>query len=212
MTTHNDEGWLMQTFPSAVVHCSAMHVSSELSPTPPVQTTKTVGFKPNGFKPKGFKPLFRAAAWGAIPLTLLLFAQWPLRDLVQAYSRPVNDLGQIVFALYAAFAITAASVAGAHLSAHSSAHLAVHTGKPITTHYARARTLWLAVCVLPWGAWMLWASAPMLWQSLSQLEKFPETLTPGFFFIKVAAVLAVGLIVIHALRLALGAPAHDTAA
>ena len=173
-----------------------------------------MGFKPNGFKPKGFKPLFRAAAWGAIPLTLLLFAQWPLRDLVQAYSRPVNDLGQIVFALYAACAITAASVAGAHLSAHSSAHLAVQTDNSFTAQItrARARTIWLAVCVLPWGAWMLWASAPMLWQSLSQLEKFPETLTPGFFFIKVAAVLAVGLIVIHALRLALGTPAHDTAA
>ena len=43
-----------------------------------------------------------AAQWLALPLVLLLFLQWPLRDVVHAYSRQANDLGQIVFALYVA--------------------------------------------------------------------------------------------------------------
>jgi hypothetical protein len=32
-----------------------------------------------------------------IPLALLLFIQWPLREWVQAYSRQANDMGQILF-------------------------------------------------------------------------------------------------------------------
>jgi hypothetical protein len=46
-----------------------------------------------------------------IGLCLLLFVQWPLRDLIQAYSRQANDVGQILFAFYASVAITAASLA-----------------------------------------------------------------------------------------------------
>src|SRR5207253_2573805 len=61
--------------------------------------------------------LFRAAAWLVLPLALLLFAQWPLRDLVQAYSREANDLAQVVFALYMAVAVSAATRANVHLSA-----------------------------------------------------------------------------------------------
>ena len=38
----------------------------------------------------------------ALPVVLLLFLQWPLRDLVRAYSREANDLGQWLFALYVA--------------------------------------------------------------------------------------------------------------
>ena len=49
---------------------------------------------------------FLAAAALVLPLALLLFAQWPLRDLVQAHSREANDLAQIIFALYMAVAVT----------------------------------------------------------------------------------------------------------
>lgn len=34
-----------------------------------------------------------------LPLSLLLFMHWPLRELVQAYSREANDLAQLLFAL-----------------------------------------------------------------------------------------------------------------
>ncbi len=51
-----------------------------------------------------------------IGLCLLLFVQWPLRDWIQAYSRQANYIGQIIFSLYAAVAIAAASVTNSHLA------------------------------------------------------------------------------------------------
>ena len=53
--------------------------------------------------------LMRAGRWLAPLLALLLFAQWPLRDWVQAYSREANDLAQIGFAFYVSLAVTAAT-------------------------------------------------------------------------------------------------------
>jgi TRAP-type C4-dicarboxylate transport system permease small subunit len=44
-----------------------------------------------------------------LPISLLLFLQWPLRDLLQAYSREANDLAQWLFALYVSVAITYAT-------------------------------------------------------------------------------------------------------
>ena len=52
-----------------------------------------------------------------LPLSLLLFLQWPLRDLVQAYSREANDLAQWLFALYVSVAITYATRQRSHLAA-----------------------------------------------------------------------------------------------
>ena len=45
--------------------------------------------------------------WLALPVVLLLSAQWPLRDLVRCCSREANDLGQWLFALFIAVALTA---------------------------------------------------------------------------------------------------------
>ncbi|WP_051049200.1 hypothetical protein [Ideonella sp. B508-1] len=53
----------------------------------------------------------------------------------------------------------------------------------------RTRATVLALCVLPWAGWTLWAAAPTVWQSLAQQERFPETLTPGYFVIRLAMVL-----------------------
>jgi len=52
-----------------------------------------------------------------LPLALLLFAQWPLRDVVGAGSRPANDLAQWVFALYVALALRQATQQHSHLAA-----------------------------------------------------------------------------------------------
>jgi TRAP-type C4-dicarboxylate transport system permease small subunit len=52
-----------------------------------------------------------------LPLSLLLFLQWPLRDLVQGYSREANDLAQWLFALYVSLAITCATRSRSHLAA-----------------------------------------------------------------------------------------------
>jgi hypothetical protein len=66
------------------------------------------------------RALGRALDWGAwlvLPVVTLLFLQWPLRDLVHGYSREANDLGQWLFALYVAMAVTVATRAHTHLAA-----------------------------------------------------------------------------------------------
>ena len=137
--------------------------------------------------------MFLPAAVLVVPLAVLLLAQWPLRDLVQACSRQANDLAQIIFALYVAVAVTAASTAGTHLSA---AHGAV-------THGRRGGGALLA-CVGPWSLFMLWSFTGPALDSAHLLEKFPETLNPGYFVIKLAllllVVLALGQALLHALR------------
>lgn len=44
--------------------------------------------------------LVTAASVLVLPVSLLLFLQWPLREWVQAYSREANDLAQALFAIY----------------------------------------------------------------------------------------------------------------
>ena len=123
-----------------------------------------------------------------LPLAALLFAQWPLRDLVQAWSRQANDLAQIFFALYMAVAVTAASRGGSHLAA----------GRSEAARNAAWRPWALAACTVPWAVFMLWSAAAPVWASMRQLEHFGETLTPGFFLIKMALWLLVALVLVDA--------------
>ena len=51
-----------------------------------------------------------------LPIGLLHFLQWPLREVVQSYSREANDLAQCLFALYVSIAITYATRRHAHLA------------------------------------------------------------------------------------------------
>ncbi len=129
-----------------------------------------------------------------LPLALLLFLQWPLREVVQAYSREANDLAQILFALYVSVAITAATRQDAHLAADT---LARRFRNRTRLRLKRLASLFILV---PWSAFVLWAAWPIVWQSLRGLEAFPDTYNPGFFVIRVAvallaiAVLAQGLL------------------
>ena len=128
-----------------------------------------------------------------LPLAALLFLQWPLRDWLQRYSREANDLGQILFALYVAVAIYAASAAHAHLAAHTAP---VHA--PPTSAPWRA---WAALlCLGPWAAFMLWASGRSMLDAVRGWERFPETFNPGYFVIKLALGLLVLLVLLHALQ------------
>ena len=143
-----------------------------------------------------------AIAWSVLALGVLLFVQWPLREWVQAYSRQANDVAQIVFALLAAASIAAASMAGTHLSAHVVTHInanvATHSGNAAAQQPAWRKWA-LALCVLPWAVFMLWASAPLAWNALVSLEKFGETSTPGFFIIKCAVLLMAVLVLVQTL-------------
>jgi len=122
-----------------------------------------------------------AGAWLVLPLALLLFAQWPLRDLVHAGSRQSNDIAQWVFALYVALAVRHATRAGSHLRAPVIG--AMRTSRWL----ASARRFGHALCVLPFALFVLASGAPMVWRALLALESFPDTFNPGYFVIKCAA-------------------------
>jgi TRAP-type mannitol/chloroaromatic compound transport system permease small subunit len=142
--------------------------------------------------------IIAAAQWLALPLILLLFLQWPLRDIVHAYSSQANDLGQIIFALLVAVSVTAATRAGVHLAADTLAQ----------RYSARAR-FWLkrtgtAVSVLPWALFVFFASKSFVVPSVLELESFSETSNPGYFLIKCAlwimAILVIAQAVLDILR------------
>ena len=126
-----------------------------------------------------------------VPLSVLLFLQWPLREWLQAWSRQANDLAQILFAVYVAVAITAASRANTHLAAHKS------SVKP-----TRRQRLWrstlILLCVGPWSTFMLWAAAAPIARSVAGLERFSETFVPGYFVIKLALALLLLLVLVEA--------------
>ncbi len=134
-----------------------------------------------------------AATLLVLPVSLLLFLQWPLRELFQAYSREANDLAQLLFALYVSCAITYATRKHAHLAADVLAHR-----YRTTTRTGLARAGALAVLV-PWAAFMLYASWPIVAQSVRQLEAFPETYNPGYFLVKVALFALALLVLLQAL-------------
>lgn len=132
----------------------------------------------------------RSLKWLAIPISLLLFLQWPLREYVQAYSREANDLGQWLFALYVAASVVAATRAGTHLATDA-----------VARHYRPATRRLLVhagnlLALAPWALCILVTASPPILRSLGQLEHFPETGNPGYFVVKLALwVLAVGVLV-----------------
>ena len=118
-----------------------------------------------------------------LPLSLLLFLQWPLRELVHAYSREANDLAQILFALYVAVAVTVATSHGAHLTADALAH----RYPPAWRH--RLDRIAAALVLVPWSFLVLYHGAMPAWRSVCALERFQDTLNPGYFLIRCAVLL-----------------------
>jgi TRAP-type mannitol/chloroaromatic compound transport system permease small subunit len=124
-----------------------------------------------------------AASVLVLPVSLLLFLQWPLRELLQAYSREANDLAQALFALYVSVAITAATRDHSHLAADGFAR---RYPAAIRNRLARLGAL---LVLVPWSIFVVYAAWPSVAQSVLQLEGFPETFNPGYFVIKVALLL-----------------------
>ena len=128
-----------------------------------------------------------------LPVSLLLFLQWPLRDLVQAYSRQANDLAQVLFALYVSLALSFATRQGTHLATDV---LARHLPPVWRRHIARWAPL---VVLVPWALFILAASWGSVWASLKQLEGFPDTYNPGYFLVKSGVWLLALLVLLQAL-------------
>src|SRR5476651_981020 len=124
--------------------------------------------------------LIAAAQWLALPLIVLLFLQWPLRDLVRCCSREANDLGQVIFALYVAFSISAATRAGTHLAADTLAQrYTMRTRR-------RLKQFGAGLAILPWALFVLLAGKTIVMSSVLGLESFPDTNNFGYFIIKAA--------------------------
>jgi TRAP-type C4-dicarboxylate transport system permease small subunit len=133
-----------------------------------------------------------AARWLALPMALLLFLQWPLREVVGAWSREANDIAQIVFALFVAIAVTEATRRGTHVAADT---LAAHYRPATRRRLARAASL---LVLVPWSAYILVTAWPTTVRSVLQFEGFPETFNPGYFLIRVALVLLAVLVLLQA--------------
>jgi TRAP-type C4-dicarboxylate transport system permease small subunit len=123
----------------------------------------------------------------AVPISLLLFLQWPLRELVQAYSREANDLAQALFACYVSIAVTYATRRRVHLGTDL---LARHYPIRIRRDLHRAAGLLL---IMPWSLFVLWSGWGSIGASIKALESFPETYNPGYFFVKSAVGLLAAL-------------------
>jgi TRAP-type C4-dicarboxylate transport system permease small subunit len=135
-----------------------------------------------------------ASRFLVLPLSLLLFLQWPLRELAHAYSREANDLAQILFALYVAVAVTVATRHGTHLAADAFAH------RYSPAWRRRLDRLASAVVLVPWSLLVLYHGAIPAWRSIAELERFQETLDPGYFMIRCAVLLLAALVLCRAIR------------
>jgi len=128
-----------------------------------------------------------------LPVGLLLFLQWPLREVVQSYSREANDLAQCLFAIYVSVAVTGATRRHAHLATDV---VAQRYSDSARRRLARAGALFVLV---PWSLFILYAAWPATVQSVGQLEAFPETFNPGYFVLRIAVVLSALLVLAQAL-------------
>lgn len=134
--------------------------------------------------------------WGAglvLPVSLLLFLQWPLRDLLHGYSREANDLAQLLFALYVSLAVTCATRHHAHLAADAFARR-----YPLRVRACMSRIA-AALVLIPWSSFILYAAMPGVLQSVWQREGFPETFNPGYFIVRAGVALLALLVWLQAL-------------
>src|SRR5947209_5874903 len=134
-----------------------------------------------------------AGKWLLLPVVLLLLLQWPLRDIVRAWSRDANDLGQWLFALYVAMAFTAATRAHTHLAADA---LARHYPERTRVLLARLGAL---IGLFPWALFVVLGGANLVIASVRAMEAFADTYNPGYFMIKLALWLLAGLVLMQAI-------------
>jgi len=116
----------------------------------------------------------------------------------RAFSREANDLGQVVFALFVAVSVTAATRAGTHLAVDMLAR------QYSSQTRQRLTRLGAALGLLPWALFILIASRTAVVSSVRGLESFQDSGNPGYFLIKIAlwvmAAVVVGQALVDLLR------------
>jgi len=129
-----------------------------------------------------------AGRWLLLPVVLLLFLQWPLRDIARVWSREANDVGQWLFALYVAMAFTAATRAHTHLAADTLARLYSEKTRERLGRFGALFAL------APWALFIIIGGAHLVIPSVMMRELFGDTGNPGYFLIKLALWLLAGLV------------------
>ena len=127
-----------------------------------------------------------------LPVALILFLQWPLRDFVRTWSREANDLGQWIFALYVSLAVTFATRERAHLAVD-----AVARGWPAPARPDRP----LGRLRLRGAMGVVHDLDGMAHRSAlgAGAGEVPDTFNPGYFLVKIAALLLAVLALLQAL-------------
>lgn len=146
-----------------------------------------------GLIDRGVASALAVIRWLALPIAALLFLQWPLREFVHAYSREANDLGQWLFAIFVAASVVAATRAEAHLASDAVSH------RYSLSTRRRVAACGVIVALLPWALFVLWSAWAMLRASARGWERFPDTGNFGYFILKLALALLMGLIVLQAI-------------
>jgi TRAP-type mannitol/chloroaromatic compound transport system permease small subunit len=111
----------------------------------------------------------------------------------------------VLFALYVAVAVTAATRAGSHLATDAVAQR-LSAGTRLLLHRALC-----FLALLPWSLFLILTGWPALRSSLGQLEAFPDTSNPGYFLIRTAGFLLASLVFAQALADLLRKPAATNA-
>ena len=135
--------------------------------------------------------LLALAGWLALPVVVLLFLQWPLRDVFRGFSREANDLGQWIFAIYVAASVTCATRAGTHLGTDAVARFYPDKIRRVLVRIG-------AALLLPWALFVVVASKDIVLNSVRGLEAFSDTNNPGYFLIKSALWILAGLMLVQA--------------
>lgn len=135
--------------------------------------------------------LLNTIRWLALPIALLLFLQWPLREWIKAYSREANDWGQVAFAVFVAASVVAATRAHVHLATD----VVAQRYRPSIRHILTL--VGIVAALLPWSVFIGWSAFSMIKLSVLGLERFPDTANPGYFVVKLALGLLVVLIVMQ---------------
>ncbi len=128
----------------------------------------------------------------ALGVTVLLFAQWPLRDLIGAGSTLANDLAQGMFALYVAVSVHHAGRRREHLVARPDIDANPDGNGPLW------RRVGAPLGVFIWANLLLATGTAPAWRSAVSFEHFPDTGNPGYFVVKLALVLLGLLLLVQA--------------
>lgn len=141
--------------------------------------------------------LGRWTAWLVGVVILLLFGQWPLREVFGGGHIMANDFGQIMHAAVFMFGLSYALRWDRHV------RMDVFYRRWSARVQAMVDLSGSLLFVLPWCALMVWYGAPLMLRSAMVAEKFPDTWSPGYFIFKALPIVCFTLLGLQAIALAL---------